>query len=63
MMLRLLGENPGGDAKAMKKQLAPYVSHDATRREHYAEHFGPERLQSKRDQEPTIDDLLKLFGA
>jgi len=62
LMLRTLGIIPNGDAKAMKKQLAPYVNHDATRREHYAEHFGSDCLLGCRDQESTIDALLKLFG-
>lgn len=62
LMLRLVGENPCGDAKAMKKQLAPYVKQDATRRDHYAAYFGAECLQARRAQESTIDALLKLFG-
>lgn len=62
LMLRTLGINPIGDAKALKRQLAPYVNHDATRRENYAEHFESNRLSGCRAQEPTIDALLKLFG-
>lgn len=62
LMLRTLDINPSGDAKAMKKQLAPYVNYDATRREHYAAHFGSDCLLGCRDQESTIDALLKLFG-
>lgn len=62
LMLRTLGINPSGDAKAMKKQLGPYVNHDATRREHYSMHFGSDCLLASRTQEPTLDALLKLFG-
>lgn len=63
LMLRLLGENPIGDAKALKTQFSPFVNHDATQRHHYATHFGSERLQAGRVHEPTIDTLLKLLGA
>jgi len=62
MMLRLIGETPSGDVKAMKKHLAPYVNQDAARREHYSKHFGSECLLAGRDKEQTIDALLKLFG-
>lgn len=60
MMLRLIGKTPNGDAHALKKQFAPYVNNDATQREHYAAHFGEERLQA--GKEPTIEALLRLFG-
>jgi hypothetical protein len=63
VMLRLLGKSPAGDTKALKRQLAPYVNNDPTRRQNYAEHFGPECLEAGRAHEPTIDALLKLMGA
>lgn len=62
MLLRALGITPVGDARAMKRQFAPYVNQDATCHENYAEHFGKDRLLAVRTTEPTIDALLKLFG-
>lgn len=62
LMLRLLRENPTGDAKALKKQFAPFVNHDSTLPQHYATHFSPDLLQAGRALEPTIDKLLKLVG-
>lgn len=61
VLLRALGKKPG-DLKELKKQLQPYVSGDATRRENYVEHFGLPVLEAARADEPTIDELLKLFG-
>lgn len=62
MMLRLIGKTTTGDAHALKKQFAPYVNNDATRRDHYAANFGPGCLQAGRGKELTIDTLLKLLG-
>jgi hypothetical protein len=62
MMLRLIGKAATGNAQALKKQFAPYVNNDATLRDHYAAHFGPDCLQAGRGKEPTIDVLLKLLG-
>lgn len=61
LMLRLLGQTPSGDAKVLKKQLAPYVNNDATRRENYAAVLTDECLAAGRSREPTIDALLGLF--
>lgn len=63
VMLRLLGVNAEGDARVLKKRLAPYLGHDPTQRKNYELHFGNERLEAGRATEPTIDALLKLFGA
>ncbi|MHB9119348.1 MAG: hypothetical protein ACYC2R_13905 [Burkholderiales bacterium] len=63
LMLRVLGKNPNGNAQALKKQFAPFVNNDATKSRNYAEHFGSEYLQAGRSHEPSIDALLKLFGA
>jgi hypothetical protein len=63
MMLRLLGEAPMNDAKELKKQFAPFVNNDALNPENYMTHFNREYLQAGRTFEPTIDTLLKLFGA
>lgn len=62
VLLRLLGKNPAGDGKTLKKQLAPFVSNDPTVAQNYAAHFGPECLEAGRIREPTIDALLKLLG-
>lgn len=62
VMLRLLGLSAKGEARNMKKSLAPYLNNDPTDRMNYAEHFGRERLEGGRGKEPTIDALLKLFG-
>ena len=62
MMLRLLEETPMGDAKALKKQFAPFVNQDATQHNHYATHFDAECMQAGRMREPTINALLKLLG-
>lgn len=62
MMLRLIGKTATGDAHVLKKQFAPYVNNDATLRDHYAAHFGPDCLQAGRDKESTVDELLKLLG-
>lgn len=63
LMLRGLGFPAVGDAKALKRQFAPYVNQDATQRDHYALHFSSQQLQICRSHEPTIDTLLKLMGA
>lgn len=62
VMLRLLGLNAQGEAKALKRSLAPYLGNNPTERGSYEAHFGKERLEAGRQQEPTIDALLKLFG-
>ena len=61
LLLRVLGKTPG-QAKDLKKQFDPYVQNDGTRREDYGEYFGLPVLQAARQNEPTIDDLLKLLG-
>jgi hypothetical protein len=61
VMLRLRGIRPTGDAKAMKRQLAPLVGDKPTQRQSYAAHFGSDCLEAGRSLEPTIDALLKLF--
>lgn len=61
LMLRVLEENPNGNASAMKKQFAPFVNNDATQSQNYANHFSPERLQAGRSHELTIDALLNLI--
>lgn len=61
VMLRLLGKTPAGDAKTMKKQLAPFVSNDPTQRQNYAAHFGPECLEAGCAHEPAIDALFRLL--
>lgn len=61
MLLRVLGKTPG-DAKDLKKQFAPLVKNDATQRESYAEHFGLPALAAARQNEPTLNALLKLLG-
>lgn len=61
LLLRVLGKTPG-ETKDLKKQFAPFVNDDATRRENYAEQFGAPVLLAVREREPTIDALLKLFG-
>lgn len=63
VMLRLLGVNAEVEAKALKKKLAPYLGNDPTQRKNYERHFGKECLEAGRAKEPTIDALLKLFGA
>ncbi len=63
LMLRLLGQSDAGDAKVLKKRFAPYVNSEPLRAENYATHFGMVLLESRRNQEPAIDALLKLFGA
>lgn len=62
VMLRLLGKAPAMNAGACKQQLAPYVNHDPVQRKNYEEHFGAARLETGRENEPTIDALLRLMG-
>lgn len=62
MMLRLIGKPAVSDAHALKKQFAPYVKNEPTRRDNYTEYFGPECLSAGRGNEPAIDALLKLLG-
>lgn len=62
-MLRLLSANAEGEAKALKKKLATFLGSDPTQRKNYALHFGKDCLEAGRTREPTIDALLKLFGA
>ena len=61
LMLRVLGESDVGDAKALKRRLAPFMRDDATISKNYSAHFGIERLEAQRLNEPTIDALLNLF--
>lgn len=61
LLLRVLGKTPGL-AKDLKKQFDPYVQNDGTRREDYGQYFGLLVLQQARQNEPTIDELLKLLG-
>jgi hypothetical protein len=63
MMLRLLGQNTAGDSKTLKRRFAPYVNNDPTRSENYATSFGKAFLDANRNREPSLDALLKLFGA
>ena len=62
VMLRLLGKNPVGDGKALKKQLAPFVNNEPTLAQNYGDNFGSECLEEGRGLETTIDVLLKLMG-
>lgn len=61
-MLRLLGQAPTGDARALRKQLAPFVNNDPTQRNHHAARFGAAGLETGCLREPTIDDLLRIMG-
>ena len=63
MLLRLHSVTPERDSKRLKNQFAPYVNNAAAVPEHYAHHFDPEFLKSKRHMEKTIDELLKLLKA
>lgn len=63
LMLRLLDVNAEGEAKALKKKLAPYLGNDPTQRKNYELHFGKACLEAGRMKEPTVDALLKLLGA
>jgi hypothetical protein len=47
----------------LSTSLLPTSIRIATQRDHYAEHFGSQRLETCRSHEPTIDTLLKLMGA
>jgi len=62
VLLRALGKHPVGDAKALKKTIAPYLKGDATIRENYREHFGDEQLQVARTRELIVDKLLTALG-
>jgi len=62
VLLRALGKHPAGNAKALKKTIAPYLKNDATVRENYQEHFGDEQLQIARTREAIIGGLLKALG-
>lgn len=61
MLLRVLGKTPG-TAKELKKQLAPFVRNDPMQASNFAEYFNLDALQVSRSREPTIDQLLTLFG-
>ena len=58
-----LGVNAEGEAKALKRRLAPYLGDDPSMRKNYEPHFGKACLEAGRAKEPTIDTLLRLFGA
>jgi len=62
VLLRALGKHPVGDAKALKKAVAPFLNNDPTVRDNYEEHFGDEQLQVARTREPIIDELLTALG-
>lgn len=61
MLLRVLEQHPSEGSAALKDQFAPFVSHDATNSQNYAEHFGKDALKASRNSEKTIDWLLKLL--
>ena len=61
VMLRLLGQPAAGDAKTLKKRLAPFLDNDPTRPQNYAEFFGKVCLEAGRGREPVMDALLNLF--
>jgi len=63
VMLRLLDLRAEDEAKVLKRRLAPYLDNEPTQRESYEKHFGKECLEAGRGKEPTINALLKLFGA
>lgn len=62
VMLRVLGQNPNGNAQVLKKLFAEFVNNKATEAESYQEHFGAEYLLANRLNAPTIDSLLKIIG-
>jgi hypothetical protein len=62
LMMRILKEDPSGDASTLKKRFAPFVKDDATRSENYMRYFGRDRLLESRSYVPTIDMLLSLLG-
>ncbi|MDX8409057.1 MAG: RloB domain-containing protein [Mariprofundales bacterium] len=62
VLLRALGKHPVGDAKTLKKAIAPYLNDDAAKRESYQENFGDEPLQKARAREAILDTLLKMLG-
>lgn len=49
--------------ETLKRRFAPYVNNDPTRSENYATSFGKAFLDANRNREPSLDALLKLFGA
>lgn len=61
LMLRVLGKEAAGNAKEMKKQLAPFVNGDALKRKNYETHFNQKCLEAARIRESTLDELLGLF--
>jgi len=63
VLLRALGKYPVGDAKALKKAIAPYLKGDATKSENYREYFSDEQLKVARTREATIDELLVMLDS
>lgn len=62
LMMRILKEDPNGDASTLKKRFAPFVKDDGTQSENYMRYFGRDRLLESRAHVQTIDTLLSLLG-
>ena len=62
LMMRILKEDPNGDASTLKKRFAPFVNDDATQSENYMRNFSKDRLLESRALVSTIDQLLSLLG-
>ena len=61
-MMRILKEDPNGDASTLKKRFAPFVNDDATQSENYMRNFSKDRLLESRALVSRIDQLLSLLG-
>ena len=62
LMMRILKEDPNGDASTLKKRFAPFVNDDATQSENYMRNFSKDRLLESRALVSRIDQLLSLLG-
>lgn len=61
VMLRLIGQTAEGDAKTLKRRLAPFLDNDPTLPRNYAQHFGKACLEAGRGKESSIAALLALL--
>lgn len=61
-MLRLIGQNPVGNSKALKRQFAPLVNNRATEMESYQANFSEEVLIQNRLNSDAINNLLQILG-
>lgn len=61
VLLRLLDLPAVGDARTLKRTLAPHLGNDPTDHRNYVDRFSRASLEDGRERELVLDTLLRLF--